>query len=310
MKTKVANKMSHAFYNMGFKLKKHSPEIFLVTGIVGGVVSAVMACKATTKVSKIIEEKNDAVEGVRKYEGDSQINSETGENEILYSKEDAKKDLVIIYTQTGVKLVKLYGPSILLGVASIASILASNNIMRKRGAALMAAYTTLDTGFREYRKRVADRYGEDVEREIRYGTTRQTITDENGEEQTVEVSEQLPSGEYLTVFDENSSLWEESPDMNLYILRCKEAYANDMLRAKGHLFLNDIYEELGLPETRAGQVVGWIFNPDSSDSFIDFGIHETFRPIGGNPENGHEKIILLNFNVEGDILHSGKLNMK
>lgn len=309
-KSEIANKMSRAFYKVGFKIKKHSPEIFLVTGIAGGVVSAVMACKATTKVSKIIEEKNDAVEGVRKYEGDSQINSETGEEEIIYSKEDAKKDLVIIYTQTGIKLIKLYGPAILVGVASITSLLASNNIMRKRGAALMAAYTTLDTGFKEYRKRVADRFGDDVEREIRYNTQQRTIVDENGEEQTVEVAEKVSDGLYMVAFDENAGTWEPSPDINMCALRARQNWANDRLRARGYIFLNEIYEDLGLPMTKAGQVVGWIFDPKDPDCYVDFGIHETYRAIKGDPENGHERVILLNFNVQGDILHSGKLNLK
>lgn len=76
------------------------------------------------------------VEAIHKCEEDESMKEQ-------YSSEDAKKDLTIVYAQTGVKFAKLYGPSVVLGALSITSILASNNILRKRNVALGAAYAAI-----------------------------------------------------------------------------------------------------------------------------------------------------------------------
>ena len=143
------------------KVKKHSPEILIVAGVVGTVASAVMACKATTKLSTVLEEHKKDVNAVHECSENEEIKAD-------YSQEDAKKDLTIIYAQTGVKLVKLYAPAIALGALSITSIVASNNILRKRNVALAAAYATVDKSFKEYRNRVVERFGEQVDKELKY----------------------------------------------------------------------------------------------------------------------------------------------
>lgn len=142
MKTnEMVSKVSRTFYKAGFGLKKHSPEILVIAGVIGTVVSAVMACKATTKINDILDETKEELDTVHKYSGDPDMAEK-------YSVEDAKKDTVMIYTHTGMKLAKLYGPAICLGVASISSILVSNNILRKRNAALAAAYAVIHRGFK------------------------------------------------------------------------------------------------------------------------------------------------------------------
>ena len=101
---------------IGIKLRKHSPEILLVAGLGGAVVSAVMACKATTKLSTIMEESKNDLEAIHKC-------SENKEIADKYSVEDTKKDTTIVYVQTGVKLAKLYAPAIAVGIVSATSIL-------------------------------------------------------------------------------------------------------------------------------------------------------------------------------------------
>lgn len=290
----------------GFVIKKHSPEILVVTGIIGVVGSAVMACKATTKINDILEKSKGDIDTIH----DVIANKSFDETE--YSKEDSKKDLAIVYVQTGVKLAKLYAPSIALGVLSITSILASNNILRKRNVALAAAYTAIDKGFKEYRSRVVERFGEEVDRELRYNIKakkfEETIVDENGKEKKIKktvdvVDPNLPS-EYARFYDESCNAWEKDSEYNLMFLRAQQQYANDKLRTKGHLFLNEVYDELGIPRTKAGQVVGWIYdekNP-SGDNFVDFGIYETDREKARDFVNGYERVILLDFNVDGYIL--------
>lgn len=121
-----------------------------MAGVIGVVTSAVMACKATTKVGEILDKTKEDVETIHKCEADESVKER-------YSSEDAQKDLAIVYVQTGMKFAKLYGPSVILGALSITSILASNNILRKRNVALSAAYAAIDKGFKEYRSRVIER---------------------------------------------------------------------------------------------------------------------------------------------------------
>lgn len=299
----VIGKMSRVV----FSLKKHSPEILVVAGITGTVASAVMACKATTKIDTILDETEKSVNTVHHYMKDPEM-IESGR----YSEEDGKKDLAIIYTQTAVKMIKLYAPSVALGALSLICILASNNILKKRNVALAAAYATIDKGFKEYRSRVVERFGETVDHEIRHNikaqTFEETVTDENGKTNKVETKVDIAENpntysDYARFFDETSSYWEKDAEYNLMFLRAQQQYANDKLRANGRLFLNEVYDMLDIPRTKAGQVVGWIYddkNP-TGDNYVDFGIYNTNRAVARDFVNGYERVILLDFNVDGNV---------
>jgi hypothetical protein len=299
--------ISRTLSKMKFQLKKHSPEILVVAGVVGTVTSAVMACKATTKI-------NDILENTEKELGYIHEAVENDDPEV-YTVEDSKKDLVIVYAQTGVKLAKLYAPALILGGLSISSILASSNILRKRNVALAAAYATVDKGFKEYRGRVVERYGAGVDKELKYDvkttTFEETTTDNKGKVKNVtnEVDIVNPNewSDYARFYDDGCEAWCKDPELNLTFLKAQQRYANDLLIANGYLFLNDVYAMLGIPKTQAGQVVGWIYNPDkadeSGDNFVDFGIYDAARTSTRDFVNGYERTILLDFNVDGYILN-------
>lgn len=300
------SKLTRAFGKTGLKIKKHSPEILVVGGIIGTVASTVMACKATTKVNDILEETKTQVNQVHDVLSDESIPEEK------YSVEDSKKDLAIIYTQSAVKFAKLYGPSVLLGVTSITCILAGHNILRKRNVALAAAYATVDKGFKEYRGRVVERFGKELDRELRYNIkakeVEETVTDEEGNEtvvkQTVKVADPNVYSDYARCFDEACSGWTKDPEFNLMFLRRQQDHANEILRSKGYLVLNDVYEMLDIPVTKAGQVVGWVYdeNNEDGDSFVDFGIYRIDSEPARRFVNGDERNIWLDFNVQGNIL--------
>ena len=165
-KTELMTNVTRTIKRTGFKIKKYSPEILIVAGVIGTVTSAVMACKATTKVSEILDKAKEDIDSVKECREKSN-NNDLPENEV-YTEEDSKKDLTIIYAQTGVKFAKLYAPSVVLGALSLTAIISSHNILRKRNVALAAAYMTVDKSFKDYRGRVAERFGTDAEREIRY----------------------------------------------------------------------------------------------------------------------------------------------
>ena len=302
---KFMNGVNRTLSKAGFQIKKHSPEILIVAGIAGVVTSAVMACKATTKINDILDQTKEEVGKVN----DALANEKIPED--VYSKEDAKKDLAIIYIQTGVKLVKLYGPSLILGALSITSILASNNILRKRNVALAAAYATIDNSFKEYRSRVIERFGKDLDRELKYNIKAkeisETTVDENGKEttvtKTVPVVESEEPSDYARFFCEGCAGWTKDPEMNLVFLKQQQNWANELLKTRGHLFLNEVYDMLGIERSKAGQVVGWVYdetNPDC-DNYVDFGIYDIYNERKRAFVNGWERSILLDFNVDGDI---------
>lgn len=298
-KTEIMKSVNGVASKTVMKLKKHSPEILVVAGIAGTVVSAVLACKATTKVAEILDETKGTLDTIHEGMETGAINGQE------YTNEDGKKDTVVVYAQTGIKLAKLYGPAIILGTLSITSILASNNILRKRNVALGAAYAAIDKSFKEYRGRVIERFGEQVDTELKYGIKAKKFEEievdpETGKEKkvkkTVMVADPNLQSDYAVYFDSKSRNYETNPDYNRMFLKAQQAFANDKLQTRGHLFLNEVLDDLDLPRTPAGQIVGW--TKDGPDGYVNFRIVEVERET----EDGrHEPALLLDFNVEGNI---------
>lgn len=303
----ILNKATCMISKSTFKLRKHSPEILLVTGVAGAVASAVMACVATTKIDEVTKEPKEKIEKIHKA-----LNNEI-ELTDEYTEEDARKDITLVYAKMGIGLVKLYAPSVVLGALSITSILASNNILRKRNIALAAAYATIDKGFKEYRGRVIDRFGKEIDKELKYNIRKEKIEEVIEDPETgktkkvkteVDVVDPHLCSPYSKFFDESCLGWEKDAEHNLMFLRSQQQYANDLLRAKGHLFLNEVYDMLGIERTRAGQIVGWVYDKNGkyNDNYVDFGIYNIHREKSRDFVNGLEKSILLDFNVDGNIL--------
>lgn len=298
-KTEILKSVNGVTSKAVMKLKKHSPEILVVAGIAGTVVSAVLACKATTKVAEILDETKGTLDTIHEGMETGAINGQE------YTNEDGKKDTVVVYAQTGMKLAKLYGPAIILGTLSVTSILTSNNILRKRNVALGAAYAAIDKSFKEYRGRVIERFGEQVDTELKYGIKAKKFEEievdpETGKEKkvkkTVMVADPNLQSDYAVYFDSKSRNYETNPDYNRMFLKAQQAFANDKLQTRGHLFLNEVLDDLDLPRTPAGQIVGW--TKDGPDGYVNFRIVEVERET----EDGrHEPALLLDFNVEGNI---------
>ena len=267
-------KVTRAFNSVGLKIKKYSPEILIVTGIVGVVTSTVMACKATTKVNDVIEKGKEAINDVH----DKVADAEAGIIDAkVYTPEIQRKELALAYGRTGYELVKLYAPAVTVGVLSLTAIVSSNNILRKRNTAIAAAYAATEKLFKEYRGRVVDRFGKEVDRELRYNIKKREILD--------------------NILNE---------EFEKFFLMQVQEYANRKLKEQGYLFLNDVLEALGFDIIPAGQVVGWTYdkgNPES-EGFVSFGIFDDVytNQAKANFINEYEKSILLDFNHEGNIL--------
>ena len=304
-KIELLNKVTRAFHKTEFKIKKHSPEILIVAGVAGVVTSAVMACKATTKLEAVLGESKAKIDDLHEYVAKNGYSEE-------YTEEDGKKDLAIMYVQTGVEMVKLYGPSVMLGAASIGCILMSHNILRKRNIALAAAYTAVDTGFKEYRGRVIERFGKELDRELKYNIKtkeiEETVTNEDGTKtvvkRTVEVADPNSYSPYSIVFDDGNTGWDKDPEVTKFFLVQQQNWANDLLKSRGHLYLNEVYDMLGAKRTKAGQYVGWVYDEKNpiGDNYVDFGIFDIYKPKACDFVNGYERVIILDFNVDGNIL--------
>lgn len=302
-KLELGSKITRAFGKAGLFLKQHSPEIMIVGGCVGVVASAIMACKATTKLSKITDEMKAAEANVQEMMERATVLP------IDYTEKDAKKDLVLIRTKGAMEIAKLYAPAVTIGGLSLACILGSHNILSKRSAALAAAYSTMETGFKDYRKRVVERFGEELDKELRYNIkdvkVEEEVVDENGKkkkvEKTIKVADSNAPSPYSKFYDEYCTGWQKDAEQNLWFLQQQQKFANEKLKAQGYLFLNEVYESLGIQKTQAGQVVGWVYNSEQGDDFVDFGIYNVHRDDNRDFVNGYNPSILLDFNVQGRI---------
>lgn len=311
------------FVNKGvFALKKNSPTILVISGIGLGIAGAVTACRATTKLNDILEETKTNVDLIHKSADDESLSEE-------YTENDVKKDLVITYAQTGVKVAKLYAPAVAMGVVSVGCILKSHDILSKRNIALAAAYATVDKSFKEYRTRVVDRFGERVDKELQYGIkakkiTETTVDEETGKEKkvkktidTVDRFDALPSM-YARYFEQytrdakgkviKNPAWVPSGELNLEFLLIQQTNAQEKLEAQGYLTLNDVYDALCLPRSKAGSVMGWLYDkndPELSKTVVDFGIHDypdNFSDFVYDAE-GNEAI-MLDFHVAHNVYNS------
>ena len=303
---KMLNNIKKAGYKLKFNGKKHSPEILIFVGVIGTIGSTVLACKATTKLQDIKDEAKDQIDSIHEAAEHPEELSEE------YTENDAKHDLTVVYAQTGIKIAKLYAPSVILGTLSIGSIITSHNILRKRNMALAAAYATIDKGFKEYRGRVVERFGKEIDRELRYNIKTKevetTVKNEDGTEEptteNVKTANFNTESDYAKFYDDGCTGWDKDPEHNLLVLKKIQAMANDKLQRQGYLFLNDVYKMLNIPITKAGQVVGWIYDEKNpiGDNYIDFGIYDIHDERKRAFVNGTEKTIILDFNVDGNIL--------
>jgi hypothetical protein len=262
-------------------LQKNSPRILFVAGVVGGVTSTVMACKATLKLNTVLDDVEYEVKEVKRD---------------LKETDSYNRDLAFVYAKGAVKLGRLYGPSVVLGAASIGALTGSHVTLTRRNAGLTAAYAAISRGFDEYRDRVRDELGQEKEQSIYSGTKTLSLTDENGKKIKALVRDPNQFSIYAKIFDAGSRNWQKNPELNRIFLQSQQNYFNHILQARGHVFLNEVYDALDVGRTKQGAVTGWVW--DEGDNFIDFGM---FEARNANFIDGFEMDIILDFNVDGVI---------
>lgn len=287
-------------------IKKNSPEILLGIGIVSFVGTVVAACKATTRADEVLEFHKAKVKDIHDAK---EVADNNPEEELEYTDEMYRMDLAVRYVKTTGNFAKLYAPTIALGTLSLACILTSRNIMQKRYLGIVAAYNGVSAAFEEYRKRVRDEYGTEMDRHFRYGAEYKTlpVVDENGKKtgekektENVDSGLVLPNDDTCRFFDSSNPNWDQNPNFSMMFLRGMQNKLNDILHTRGHVFLNEVYDALGFPHTPQGAVLGWI--DGEGDDCIDFGLHDKNKNSVRRFVNCADNVILLEFNHCGVIL--------
>jgi hypothetical protein len=281
-------------------VQKQSPHILFGVGIVGFVATAALASKATLRVEEIVEKAQSDLEDVR-----SLSENETLVEKYSYDQDDATRDKIVIYSRSIIAIGKLYAPTLIVGCLSIAALTKAHFVLDKRLGAATAAYAGLEKMFRSYRNRIIDEIGEDRERDLLYDIKREKITILDQDTLETKTFEQKRVGsdgysQYARFFDELSPRWGRDAELNFLFLRAQQNYANDLLLSRGHVFLNEVYDMLGIPRSSIGAIVGWCLTKDG-DNFIDFGFMNGDNPRAREFVNGHTDSIFLDFNVDGVI---------
>lgn len=291
------------------KVQKHLPEILFGIGTAMGVATTVTACKSTLRVDEVLADEKENLDKIKAVHNGEVVSNEA------YTDADYRKDLTVTYTRCAVKTIKLYAPSIICGVISVSCFAGSHRILNKRNASITALYSASKVAFDNYRKNVVAELGDEADKKFKYGIKaaeiEEKIINEKGKEKTVKkpidyVCDDVESySEYARYFDESCREYSDSPEYNLKFLTDIERHMNDRLIKNGFVFLNEVYKELGIPRTQAGQRVGWIYDLDNpnGDNYISFDIFNTFRERNRAFVNGYEPVILLDFNVDGEILN-------
>lgn len=288
---KVKNFVTSKAGRQILKARKHSPVILFAAGVTGMVGTVVLASRATLKLEDALNDINKDMEIARDAHA---MHPEK------YTDKDFQRDMTLLYIRSAVKVGKLYGPAFLCGVVSVAALTGSHFILSSRNVALTAAYAAVDKAYQGYRRRVVEEYGEDVDRKFTTDWESCSVVEMTADGEVTREEKKpaySPSELYGRVFDETNSNWNPQPSYNQMFLQCQQNYANDLLRARGHLFLNEVYDMLGMPRSKAGAIVGWVTG--KGDSFVSFGFGDTIETQAFI--NGDMKSVWLDFNVAGVI---------
>lgn len=264
---------------VGFALKKSGPKILTYTGVGLGVGCAVATGVQTAKFVKDIEPEKEILSRMPPKASRSPVEREEASK--------AKRSIAK-------KATRRYALPVGLGVGSAACVIGGHNVLNKENAALASAYIALNESYKQYK--AAAPLPEEPE---------ETVVDENSGEQIVIPAKQ--KSWHLDQFSRlidcgNEDIWSPDPHVTLLTLKRIQCYLNDKLHSNDTVFLNEVYDELGLPRTIEGQYFGWYYIKGEHESYIDFGIFDKDNDAARRFVQGAEEAIWLTFNVDGPII--------
>jgi len=285
--------------------KSYSPELYLAGGLLMGVGSAIMLARAHKRSEEVLDPTIELIEEAKEYITDENIEAvkETGHEAV--SRAEATTMMKPLYGALVLDAVKLYGPGVVMGLSSLALILASHGVLRNRNRALISTVALIERGFSLYRTRVVDEFGKDTDERLYFGAeSRDVVTVEQIEggktrkrkSKRNHIPEVPAPMLYGRTFDQTTPRWRSDRQRNETWLWMMQSMMNDKLDLYGVVFLNDVYEQLGFKKTAVGAVSGWCKDLPGGDNFISFGLDN-----GINLNKGDNRW-MLDFNVQGNIL--------
>lgn len=292
----IPSKVTLTASRFALHASKQSPHILFGVGLVGFGTTVFLASKAALELDDRIDELHRSVAEVH----------ELRESDLVeYNESDYRRDLIYVHAHNAVTIAKMYAPTVIVGLTTVVCLTKSHKILSNRNAALMAAYSALEKSYSLYRKRVVEEFGTDKDIEFRHPAETYKAISIDGDGKSIEsiksrADRDFNPSAYARFFDELCPDWQRTPEYNFLFLRAQQNYANDLLKSRGHVFLNEIYDMLGIPRSQAGSVVGWVIG-DMGDNFIDFGIFHGDKAGARDFVNGREGSIFLDFNVDGVI---------
>lgn len=223
--------LSNLFSSVSKFTSKHAPEILTGLGIVGMATTTVLAVKATPKALRILEEKKKTEPDISKIE-------------IVKS------------------CWKCYAPAAISGIVSTACLIGANSVSARRYVALTTAYKLSETALSEYRDKVVETIGEKREQNIR-------------DKVAADVVKKTPVGNSEIIMTGNGDSQCFDPMSSRYFTSSIEKIhkaANEINRRLlhdicGSASLNDFYDELDIPHTEVGDILGW-----NTDNLLEIGI--------------------------------------
>lgn len=282
-------------------LKAKAPTLMVVGGVAAMGTGTVVACKQTLKIEEVMSEFTPYLEKIQ-----------NGERLQLegYTANDARADRIKVYARTAVALGRLYAiPGVLL-IGGAGLVCAGHRILVQRNATLALAFTGLKKSFDAYRGRVVDNMGEDADRTFMGGGTLPTI---NAKGKVTDPGsfdlDEASLDPYNRVFEQGASdSWQNDLGVNKMFIHQQQRFAQERLNRRGYLYLSEVYEALGFPESDISRVVGWKVTRDPKDGsknfpVVDFGLD---KPYFDDYKWNNMNAIYLDFNCMGLIV-GGKL---
>lgn len=287
-----------AFYTGVARISKHAPTILSITASAGVIATGYLAWKAGTRFED--------VEG-RDWDRRKEClrNADTIPDEDVPKIERKNRILFILDT------VRTVAPAAIVGAATITMIYFSNSISKKRLAAMGAAYATLQTAFDGYKRTMVEALGKESVDKIlepklpNVGKTAEEILSSDNKSDAANVADAVVNSikalsPYARIIaEESSTCWDPNEDYTSQNIAAVQLWANRRLERKGHLFLNEVFDQLGLSRTREGAVVGWLKNGEG-DNYVSFGDFDA--SIYRVPSDDYTRIdsnFIVDFNVDG-----------
>lgn len=301
----IQEALSAGLHKVAFGLRKVGPEIGTVAGMAGIAVSAIYLYKAVNESKDILAK---VKEEVKKLEDE-------GADE---------KDIKAVKIAGGVAVAKKVAIPAGLAVASSATVLGIHHEMRKENRRLSDVITQTSLAYNALKNEIREQLGDEQADELIYGVRKpdkkeikeieensprkDEITDEERKSYRISDGEEITPSPYAVFFDETCNNYSDDPEYNKNTLILLQAQLNERLRRVGYVYLNEVYEKLGVEKTEAGHVMGWRYAPHDpnheGDNQIDFNMWDIRSRANRRFINGYEPVVLLDFNIDPEpIMH-------